>query len=95
LKTLQFRKQTNVKSKEEVKNRASNFYEEDKYLYFCGYYNNHDAPNAFGIFDTEKAEVIWYDTTKDGLGYFYNPPQANDKLLAILDDKHNLLIYER
>jgi hypothetical protein len=32
---------------------------------------------------------------KDDSGYFYSPPQANDKLLAILDDKHNLLVYER
>jgi hypothetical protein len=95
MKSLQLRKQTTVQNKENIRIRESNFYEGDKYLYFCGYYNNHDAPNAFGIFDTEKAEIVWYDTTKDDLGYFYNPPQANDKLLAVLDDKHNLLVYER
>jgi hypothetical protein len=35
------------------------------------------------------------DTIKEDLGYFYNPPQARDRLLAILDDKHNLLVYDR
>jgi hypothetical protein len=76
---------------------STNFYpEEPSHIFFSGYYQlNAGKPNAFGIFDTEKAEIIWYDTTKDDLGYFYNPPQANDKLLAILDDKKNLLIYER
>ena len=64
-------------------------------LFFSGHYQNISKPNAFGIFDTEKAEIVWYDTTKDDLGYFYNPPQANNKLLAVLDDRHNLLIYER
>jgi hypothetical protein len=64
-------------------------------LFFCGYFQEIHSPNAFGIFDTEKAEIIWSETTKDDLGYFYNPPQANDKLLAVLDDKHNLLVYER
>jgi hypothetical protein len=96
LQTLQFRTQTTVKNEADIKIRASSFYEGDKYLYFCGYHNNKfDKPAAFGIFDTEKAEIIWYDTTKDNSGYFYNPPQANNKLLAILDDKHNLLVYER
>jgi len=96
LQTLQFRKQTIIESEENIKIRASNFYEGDKHLYFCGYRNNKfDKPNTFGIFDTEKASVVWYDKTKDDLGYFYNPLQANDKLLAILDDKHNLLIYDR
>ncbi|MDR1730201.1 MAG: hypothetical protein LBR52_06025 [Prevotellaceae bacterium] len=76
--------------------KHSNYYQEyPNLLFFCGYYKNMDVSNAFGFFDTEKAEIIWYDTTKDDLGYFYNPPQANDKLLAILDDKHNLLVYER
>jgi hypothetical protein len=96
LKTLQFSKQIIVQNKENIRFRASNFYENDKYLYFCGYCNDDFyIPNVFGIFDTEKAKIVWYETTKDDLGYFYNPPQANDKLLAILDDKHNLLIYER
>ena len=96
LRTLVFRKQTTIKHKENIKIRASNFYEGDRYLYFCGYHNNKfDKPNTFGIFDTEKAKIVWYDTTKDDLGYFYNPPQANDKLLAVLDDKHNLLVYDR
>jgi hypothetical protein len=75
--------------------KSSNYYQQyPNLLFFCGYYKATDAPNAFGIFDTEKAEIIWYDTTKDDLGYFYSPPQANDELLAILDDKQNLLIYE-
>jgi outer membrane protein assembly factor BamB len=96
LKTLQFRKQTTIQNVDNIRIRASNFYEGDKHLYFCGYYNNEfDVPNIFGIFDTEKAEIIWHNTTKDDMGYFYNPPQANDKLLAVLDDKHNLLIYDR
>ena len=77
--------------------KRSQYYQEyPDLLFFSGHYKNMDKqPNGFGIFDTEKAEIIWYDTQKDDLGYFYNPPQANDKLLAILDDKHNLLIYER
>jgi hypothetical protein len=76
--------------------RKSTYYQDcPDLLYFSGHYQNMNKPNAFGIFDTEKAEIVWYDTTKDDLGYFYNPPQANDKLLAVLDDKHNLLVYER
>jgi hypothetical protein len=76
--------------------RYSNYYQEyPDLLFFCGYFQEIHSPNAFGIFDTEKAEIIWSETTKDDLGYFYNPPQANDKLLAVLDDKHNLLVYER
>ncbi|MDR1883798.1 MAG: hypothetical protein LBR26_13600, partial [Prevotella sp.] len=76
---------------------STNFYpEEPNRIFFSGYYQLiAGTPNAFGIFDTETAEIIWYDTTKDDSGYFYNPPQANDKFLAILDDKHNLLVYER
>jgi hypothetical protein len=95
LTTLKFRRQTQINCPEDIIIRSSNFYSDDKHLYFCGYYQKSDRPNAFGIFDTEKAEIIWYDTTKDDLGYFYNPPQANDKLLAVLDDKHNLLVYDR
>jgi hypothetical protein len=65
-------------------------------LFFSGYYKNMDKqPNGFGVFDTGKSEILWYDTHKNDGGYFYTPPQANDKLLAILDDKHNLLVYNR
>lgn len=76
--------------------RRSNYYPAyPNLLFFCGYYQAMDAPNAFGIFDTEKAEIVWYDTSKDDLGYFYDPPQANDTLFAIMDDQHHLLVYER
>jgi hypothetical protein len=76
--------------------KNSTYYQEyPELLFFSGNYKNIHNPNAFGIFDTEKAEIIWHNTTKDDMGYFYNPPQANDKLLAVLDDKHNLLIYDR
>jgi len=76
--------------------KNSSFYiESPNLLYFSGSYKSIDKPNAFGIFDTERAEIVWYDTTKDDLGHFYTPPQANDKLLAILDDEKNLLIYEK
>jgi hypothetical protein len=65
-------------------------------LFFSGYYKNMDKqPNGFGVFDTGKSEILWYDTHKNDGGYFYTPPQANDKLLAILDDKYNLLVYNR
>jgi hypothetical protein len=95
LQTLQFRKQVKINCKEDIKIRNSTFYEGDNCLYFSGYYNKCHLPNVFGIFDTEKDEVIWYDIKKDDWGYFYDPPQANDKLFAVLDDKHNLLVYER
>jgi hypothetical protein len=95
LETLKFRKQIQINCPEDIKIRSTNFYLNDKHLYFCGYYRKSDKPNVFGIFDTEKAEIVWYDTQKDDLGYFYNPPQANDKLLVILDDKHNLLVYDK
>ena len=76
--------------------KSSTYYQEyPTQLFFSGYYKNIHNPNAFGIFDTDKAEIVWYDTTKEDLGSFYNPPQANDKILAILDDKHNLLIYDK
>ena len=96
LQTLKFKKQVTVQSEKDIKVRESTFYKDDKCMYFCGYHNNnYDKPDTFGIFDTEKAEIIWYDTRKEGAGYFYNPPQANDKILAVLDDKQNLLIYDR
>ncbi|MDR0891520.1 MAG: hypothetical protein LBN24_02800 [Mediterranea sp.] len=93
LNSLQFIKQVKIDNGLTI--RGSNSYPDDKCLYFCGHYNKSTLPNAFGIFDTEKAEIVWYDTRKPDGGYFYNPPQANDKHLAILDDKHNLLIYNR
>lgn len=72
------------------------FYQsEPNKLFFCGCYKALRNPNAFGIFDTEKAEIIWYETKKPDEGFFYNPPQANDKLLVALDDQQNLFIYDR
>jgi hypothetical protein len=72
------------------------FYQsEPSKLFFCGHYKSTVmTPNAFGIFDTEKAEVIWFETQKDDAG-FIEPPQVNDKMLAIRDSNSNLLIYDR
>lgn len=95
LSTLSLIREEKIRCSGKIKVREAHLIKGDKNLYFCGYHNESLHPNAFGIFDTEKSEIIWYETTKDDLGYFYNPPQASEKLLAILDDKQNLLIYER
>ncbi|NDV79486.1 hypothetical protein [Dysgonomonas sp. 511] len=83
-------------TKESWRIKNSLFYQEaPNLLYFSGSYKSIDNPNAFGIFDTQKAEIVWYETSKEEDQFFFNPPQANDKLLAILDSKQNLLIYEK
>ena len=70
------------------------FYQErPNLLYFSGHYKS-DGPNAYGIFDTEKSEIIWSALSNEDTGSFYTPPQANDRLLAVLDDKQNLFVYE-
>jgi hypothetical protein len=92
---LQYIKKVRFGENEIIRVRYSTYYPNDKNLYFCGFYNKSGIPNIFGIFDTEKAEVVWYDMKKEDGGAFYNPPQANEQYLAILDDKHNLLIYDR
>ncbi|WP_101688942.1 hypothetical protein [Dysgonomonas massiliensis] len=77
-------------------NRSSFRQEEPNLLFFSGMYKLVDTtPNAFGIFDTEKAEIIWHETRKEGQGFFNKPIQVNEKLLAVLDDECNLIIYER
>lgn len=77
--------------------RSSNFYQEDDNLYFCGISNYpiNTGYNCFGIFNTVTNQVSWMKEKQDDWGAFYNPPQANSKQLAILDDEGNLLIFEK
>lgn len=75
--------------------KNSNFYPKmPDLLLFSGFYKDMKKSNAFGIFDTKKAEILWFDVAGES-ECFNNPPQANDELLAILDDKQNLLIYNK
>lgn len=77
--------------------RSSNFYVGDNHLYFCGIKNfsKVTVPNSFGVFDTKKCKIVWLKEQKDDWGLFYNPPQANNRYLAILDDRSNLLIFNK
>lgn len=77
--------------------RDSNFYEGDENLYFCGINNfsKVSIPNSFGVFNTKTCQVSWFKEQQESWGLFYNPPQANDNQLAILDDKGNLLIFDK
>jgi predicted Rdx family selenoprotein len=75
--------------------RCTFYQSEPSKLFFCGHYKSIAmTPNAFGIFDIEKAEIIWFETQKGDAG-FIEPPQVNDKILAVRDSNSNLLIYDR
>ncbi len=68
--------------------------EEPDRLFFTAYFKD-TWPNGYGIFDTEKAEIIWSELSSEGQGAFFNPPQANKDLFAILDNHNTLRIYDR
>jgi hypothetical protein len=94
LKTLKFIRQVKIQMGVELTIRGSNYYPNDRYMYFCGHYNKSTLPNAVGIFDTEKAEIIWFHVKEDEEGYFYHPPKSNGKYIVVDDEHHNLRIYE-
>lgn len=73
----------------------STFYEGDRYMYFCARKNTLSFPNSFGIFDTKKKEIIWHEISTENEQYFFDPPQANEKILGILDSTKALRIYKK
>jgi hypothetical protein len=73
----------------------STFYEGDRYMYFCARKNTVGFPNSFGIFDTKKKEIVWHEEAKGEEQYFFKPPQANEKLIGILDSNKILHIYNK
>jgi hypothetical protein len=78
--------------------KRSTVYAGDKNLYFIGARKGEAVNRAVGIFDTEKAEVVWYDEPLEEKKFLFfadAPPQANAKLLAVLDTEKNLRVYER
>ncbi len=54
--------------------------------------------NSFGIFDTNKLEIMWYDTIspekRDIKVFFSNPPLINDSTLIIRNSNKTLSIYK-
>lgn len=75
----------------------SKYYSGDKNLYFIGTNKGEVVNRAVGVFDTEKLEVVWYDTPLEEKKYlfFTDVPQASTKSLGVLDSENNLRIYER
>ncbi len=73
----------------------SNFYEGDKYLYFCAFKNNINNPNSFGLFNTETKEIVWHKECETKEISYYKPPQANREHIAILDSNKTLTIYDK
>lgn len=51
------------------------------------------ASNVYGIFDIEKADIVFEGEMIESEGYFYELPQVNDELFTILDAKGNLIIH--
>jgi len=67
----------------------------DKYIYYTAKLNDVSMiSNAYGIFDTEKKEVIFQGEEIEVDGHFYQEPQVNDELFTILDSKGNLIIHK-
>lgn len=84
---------TDIGESKQISIRRSNFYLDDTNLYFCGYHNKADFPNCFGVLDTSNCEITFLEISKDT--HYFNPPQANRELLAILDDDKTLSVYKR
>ncbi len=83
----------NIGKSEKLSIHKSTFYIGDSNLYFCGYYNNSDFPSCFGVFDTNSCDITFLEINKTTC--YFNPPQANSELLAILDDDKTLLVYKK
>ncbi len=83
----------NIGKSEKLSIHKSTFYIGDSNLYFCGYYDNSDFPSCFGVFDTNSCDITFLETSKSTS--YFNPPQANSELLAILDDNKTLLVYKK
>lgn len=64
-------------------------------LSFIAQKDGSSEPNAYGIFDTETQSITFLKEKEADMGYFYEAPQVNDEIFAILDDKGNLIIHKR
>jgi len=99
LETLQIKikKDFGEKSDNTWRINRSKYYSGDNNLYFIGTNKGEVVNRAVGVFDTEKLEVVWYDTPLEEKKYlfFTDVPQASTKSLAVLDSENNLRIYER
>ncbi|EHQ43864.1 hypothetical protein [Myroides odoratus] len=66
----------------------------DKYIYYTAKLNDVSMiSNAYGIFDSEKKEIVFQGEEIEEGGCFYQEPQVNDELFTILDAKGNLIIH--
>ena len=74
--------------------RNVSYREDDVNLYFTGNKDKSFYPNIYGIFDTEKKEVIFQREEIEEGGHFYQEPQVNNELFTILDNKGNLIIHK-
>lgn len=92
LKTLQITKSVEFDNKFSIS--KSRYSENDNYIYFTALFDSLRKSNCYGIFDIEKCKIVWYQLSEADEQY-YDPPQANEKHIAILDDQHVLRIFER
>jgi hypothetical protein len=67
----------------------------DNCLYFTGNKDNSFEPNIYGIFNITTQSIQFLKERESNMGYFYQAPQVNEELFAILDDKGNLIIHKR
>lgn len=93
---IESKKDFGEKAQESWRINRSTYYSGDKNLYFIGTNKGEVVNRAVGIFDTEKLEIVWYDDPLEEKKYlfFTDVPQANNKLLGVLDSENNLRIYE-
>jgi hypothetical protein len=67
----------------------------DVNLYFTGNKDNSFEPNVYGVFNTDTQTINILKEKEPEMGYFYQAPQVNNEIFAILDEKGNLIIHKR
>lgn len=95
LNILEYRKKIALDDEKKWFIRSCNYYPDDPNIYFCGHFDNWDFPNAYGIYDTRKDKITWHHIGQTPEEKYYNPPQANEKIIGILDDSGRLMVYEK
>jgi hypothetical protein len=94
LDSLTFMVDKNLGSEKDLIIRQVTYKSGDKNLYFTGNKDNSFEPNVYGVFNTETHTIQFLKERDANMGYFYQAPQVNNELFAILDEKGNLIIHK-
>lgn len=92
LKSLKMTK--SIELEKDFNIRKCTYYEDDTKIYFVGKYKEERKNNCYGIFDVEKEQIVWHRLS-EGEEEYFNPPQANEKIMGILDSNNTLTVYEK